>query len=135
MIDIKDKTQCCGCTSCYNICPKSAIKMRRDLEGFLYPIVKEEKCIDCGMCKRVCPILHIPEKELYNEKSFFIRTKDDKVLSGSTSGGFITPLATWILSIDGVFCGASFDEKFRVKHDFAGGIFHYLEVLNMPKVI
>lgn len=118
MIDIKDKAQCCGCTACYSICPKSAIEMCPDIEGFLYPIVEKEKCIECGMCEKICPILHGIKRELYDEKSFVVRAKDNKVLNKSTSGGFVTPLATWVLNAGGIFCGATFDKKFRVKHDF-----------------
>ena len=57
-IKISDKTNCCGCTACKNICPKDAIEMKEDEEGFLYPVVNREKCINCGMCKKVCPILN-----------------------------------------------------------------------------
>ena len=49
------KEDCCGCTACYAICPKSAICMERDEEGFLYPKVIESLCIGCHMCLKVCP--------------------------------------------------------------------------------
>lgn len=50
------KEECCGCTACYAICPKSAISMQPDEEGFLYPLVNEEKCVKCYQCLKVCPI-------------------------------------------------------------------------------
>lgn len=50
------KEDCCGCTACYAICPKLAISMVEDEEGFEYPQIKEEKCVKCGMCLKVCPI-------------------------------------------------------------------------------
>lgn len=52
----KKKEHCCGCTACYAICPKSAISMLEDEEGFLYPEIDEDKCINCRMCLKVCPI-------------------------------------------------------------------------------
>lgn len=52
----KCKEDCCGCTACYAICPKEAISMECDKEGFEYPKIDEEKCIRCEMCIRVCPI-------------------------------------------------------------------------------
>ena len=50
MIKIEKKEDCCGCTACANICPKQAITMKPDPEGFLYPVVNEENCINCGVC-------------------------------------------------------------------------------------
>jgi ferredoxin len=38
------KDLCCGCTACYAVCPKSAIKMQEDEEGFEYPCIDESKC-------------------------------------------------------------------------------------------
>lgn len=50
------KEECCGCTACYAICTKSAIIMKPDKEGFLYPEIDESKCIGCKLCLRVCPM-------------------------------------------------------------------------------
>lgn len=50
-----NKSECCGCTACYAICPKQAISMNEDEEGFLYPQVEESKCIRCYACLKVCP--------------------------------------------------------------------------------
>lgn len=50
------KEDCCGCTACYAICPKEAINMKPDEEGFDYPIIDEEKCVRCYQCLKVCPI-------------------------------------------------------------------------------
>ena len=50
------KELCCGCTGCYAICPKKAIIMVEDEEGFDYPIICEQKCIRCYRCIKVCPI-------------------------------------------------------------------------------
>lgn len=50
------KSECCGCWGCANICPREAISMQPDNEGFLYPIIDEAKCVNCGMCLKVCPV-------------------------------------------------------------------------------
>ncbi len=51
-----DKINCCGCSACYAICPKQAIEMKEDEQGFVFPVIDENKCIGCEMCKKVCPI-------------------------------------------------------------------------------
>lgn len=50
------KEECCGCTACYAICPRSAIEMISDEEGFLYPKIDETKCISCFRCLNICPL-------------------------------------------------------------------------------
>lgn len=52
----KRKEECCGCTACYAICPKSAITMVIDEEGFEYPQVDETECVRCHICLTVCPL-------------------------------------------------------------------------------
>lgn len=47
MIEISDKSKCCGCWACYNICPKQSIVMEMDNEGIHYPVVSKETCVEC----------------------------------------------------------------------------------------
>lgn len=51
-----DETECCGCTACYAACPRDAIMMVKDEEGFEYPRIQAEKCVACHKCISVCPI-------------------------------------------------------------------------------
>lgn len=55
MIHIVDKRQCCGCAACVQKCPKHCISLYEDEEGFLYPRIDTNNCIDCGLCEKVCP--------------------------------------------------------------------------------
>lgn len=50
----KNKANCCGCSACYAVCPVSAIAMKPDNEGFLYPEIDSKKCLKCGKCLTVC---------------------------------------------------------------------------------
>ena len=54
MITIQNKTDCCGCTACANICPKNCITMEPDEEGFAYPVVDVALCIRCMRCEGAC---------------------------------------------------------------------------------
>ncbi|MBO7514695.1 MAG: 4Fe-4S dicluster domain-containing protein [Lachnospiraceae bacterium] len=53
---IENKAECCGCSACAAICPRKAITMTPDEEGFAYPVVDETKCIGCSLCLRTCPL-------------------------------------------------------------------------------
>lgn len=57
------KEDCCGCTACYAICPREAISMVEDEEGFDYPQIYAEKCVRCWSCIRVCPIKAAKEEK------------------------------------------------------------------------
>ena len=37
----KRKEECCGCSACYSVCPKEAILMLADNEGFEYPKIED----------------------------------------------------------------------------------------------
>ena len=54
MININNQADCCGCTACASICAHDAITMKPDALGFLYPEVDRSKCVDCGLCEKVC---------------------------------------------------------------------------------
>lgn len=45
---------CCGCGGCASVCPKNAISMKKNQDGFLFPEINQEKCIECGLCKKSC---------------------------------------------------------------------------------
>ena len=49
-----EKKKCCGCAACYSICPVSAITMKADEKGFLYPVIEEKVCIRCQKCLHIC---------------------------------------------------------------------------------
>ena len=58
MIEIRHNGDCCGCEACVQVCPKNCIDFSKDAQGFLYPVVNKESCIDCGLCEKVCPVIN-----------------------------------------------------------------------------
>ena len=53
---VEKREDCCGCAACMAGCPVKAIQMEEDEEGFLYPKIREEVCVRCGKCIKICPI-------------------------------------------------------------------------------
>lgn len=50
----RDRSECCGCTACAAVCPRGAIAMEPDEEGFLYPVIDISSCIRCCKCEEAC---------------------------------------------------------------------------------
>ena len=118
MINIQDKSQCCGCSACLHICPKHSISFKEDKEGFLYPEVDTKTCVDCGLCEKVCPVINQKEERL-PLKVFAAKHPDDKIRMSSSSGGIFTLLAEQVIDDGGVVFGARFNENWEVVHDYA----------------
>ena len=111
---------CSGCTACYNACPVSAIKMVENHEGFSYPLVLKEMCINCGKCEKVCPSINPPVLEDKYYGGFVAQSESSDVLNQSTSGGFIDALCKHVIEdLKGVAVGAVFDDDFLPKHIIA----------------
>lgn len=119
MISIKDKKQCCGCFACSNACPKQCIRMEEDAEGFRYPSVNIDACINCGLCEKVCPVQNVGAvNESFVQKAFVVQNKDRQVLRESTSGGAFSAIAKWILAQGGVVFGVHLNDTFVAEHCF-----------------
>lgn len=117
MIQLSDKSHCCGCTACLSVCPKQCITMREDEEGFLYPVVDESFCIDCGLCEKVCPALHA-DKKREPLKVYAAKNKDEQIRQASSSGGIFTLLAEKVIDEGGIVWGAKFNTEWEVVHDY-----------------
>lgn len=117
MLEIIEKTKCCGCHACYNACPQNAITMEESELGFKYPVIDKEKCINCGLCKKVCPILN--KKTRDNQPiAYACMNKNEEIRRESSSGGIFTLIAEKILGLNGVVFGAEFDKDFNVIHSY-----------------
>lgn len=124
---ITNKNQCCGCTACYSICPKNAIKMEYDEEGFLYPSINSDLCVDCGMCKSVCAFQNGYEKHPVI-KGYALKHKNMDIRMTSRSGGAFAGLSYHILSLGGVVYGAVYGDNYSVKH------FRCTDKKDLPKI-
>ena len=107
--------QCCGCSACYSKCPVGAITMHEDNEGFLKPVIDENKCTNCGLCTKACPVLN-PKYENTDTPECYAAMAETKIRMKSSSGGVFTLLAEYVLDKGGSVCGAAYDEEWTVHH-------------------
>lgn len=118
MIKINNPADCCGCTACASICAHDAIKMEPDALGFLYPKVDKDKCVDCGLCEKVCAFNDNYDTSLNLEKPivYGARHKDMNEVETSRSGAAFIAISDYILELGGVVYGAGYTDHFRVVH-------------------
>lgn len=118
MIKISDPKDCCGCTACASICAHDAITMEPDALGFLYPKVDESKCVDCGLCEKVCQFNDNYDRSLNLEQpiAYAARHKDIDEVMRSRSGAAFVAISDYILEQGGVVYGAGYKDHFRVAH-------------------
>lgn len=119
-LDSNKKSDCFGCEACVQICPKNALCMQEDGEGFRYPQADSRLCVDCGLCRQVCPAEHMPERPDFKKIAFGGRHKDGRVLEGSTSGGAFTAVAEAWCDENTLVFGAE-AEGLEVFHSFSAG--------------
>lgn len=110
--------KCTGCSACMNICPTNSITMKRNIEGFEYPMIDIETCISCKLCQETCPSLNLHDSEDRYQipKTYAAWSKNHQIRIESTSGGVFTELAEAVLQIGGAVCGAKYIEDFQVQH-------------------
>ena len=104
-----DKKTCCGCGACSNVCPKKAITMQEDENGFIYPKIDESKCIKCGLCLKTCAYKNRESKSKVM-KAYAAVCKNKDILLKSASGGVFTTIALNILKQGGVVFGCSMEK-------------------------
>ena len=101
MICIQDKKDCCGCSACVQKCPKHCISFYEDEEGFLYPRIDTNNCIDCGLCEKVCPFLNC-DKAVPPQEVWAVKNQNESDRMHSSSGGVFIALAREVLAWGGV---------------------------------
>lgn len=110
-----EKSRCTGCTACVAVCALNAIVMKQDPEGFLYPEVDTNRCVDCGKCHKVCPVDKEPTSVAL-EKAYYAVAEDSQLCKQSSSGGVFSLLARQILNDGGVVFGCAMTQDCGSAH-------------------
>jgi len=119
MKQIISKESCVGCNACGDICPKQAIVFETGVEGFWYPKINNEKCNDCGLCQKACPVIHsekLKTNDLPQSVVYAAEHKNLEVIFDSTSGGAFSACADIIYKQKGFVGGAIFNDDFSIRH-------------------
>lgn len=120
--DIAAKRACTSCQMCAAICPKNAIVVELDNEGFYRPKVDTKLCVNCGICTKVCykfdeTIEPFGRERLSKTILYAASAKDSDVVKNTTSGGIADVLARQLLK-DGYKCiGVVYDSEKDVAVD------------------
>lgn len=125
-IQLASYDKCTGCAVCAAECSKNAIKMEYK-NAFLYPIIDNNLCVQCGKCTKVCPVLNEEEdyKILENRKAYCGYSKDDAHLKKSSSGSFSYAFNKVAIEHGYVVYGVAFD---------VDGVLKYKKALNLNDI-
>lgn len=116
----KGTQPCTGCGACHGHCPKKCIEMKEDYEGFRQPTIDMDKCINCNMCSKICPINNeFPNTNETRPEMQATWSKDSDVVESSATGGLFYELAKQVVEEGGVAVGAIYDDELQVTHTFA----------------
>lgn len=101
---------CCGCGACATVCPKDAISVCRNDEGFEHYLIDAKKCVQCGQCKTVCPMTNIVAPQIKESKALYsVKSCSEQVLKTSSSGGVGHEIASALLAKGYAVCGCTYD--------------------------
>ena len=109
---------CTACMACVDICHQGALSHLLDRDGFYQIAADDNKCIECGLCGKVCPVL----KPLFAERNrvelsmpYAVWCSDDVLRKQSASGGAFAAIAKAFLEKGAVVYGAAID-GFEIHH-------------------
>lgn len=124
-MNVTDKSAIRACTSCQMcaaVCTKDAITIRLNEDGFYRPYLNADKCIDCGLCVKVCykfdpdvKVTSVEEKNKITVKS--AQYKQNELLEKVTSGGVADALAKELIKQGYTCIGVTYsDDSHRAEH-------------------
>lgn len=115
MKDICSHNECTGCTACSSICGKTAITFKQDSLGFLYPTIDDDKCVECDLCRIICPNNNHLLKSFPKASYVGYAVSKEEQLS-SSSGGVASVVGRYFVKSGGIVYGCSADSIDEICH-------------------
>jgi coenzyme F420-reducing hydrogenase beta subunit len=116
--NILDKgcNDCTGCSACAITCTQSAIKMITNANGFYTPVLDENFCTSCGLCKSVCykyldDTRITPQASFLGKKVISVLNNYFEQMHTVSTAGVATQLAKYYFNQEYNVCGVAFDPK------------------------
>ena len=109
-MEICPHNECTGCYACVSACKHDCIKMEEDELGAIHPSVDENKCVNCGACRKVCPN-NVSFDFKYPSACYasWITDKDKRRICAS--GGIGTTMSEYVIRNGGVVFGSRYNES------------------------
>lgn len=107
--------ECTACAACMNVCAHNAITLQEDGLGYLYPQIDLSLCVECALCRMVCPALH--PLALYKPQSVYAAvSRNQWEHLSSSSGGAASVISRYVIKSGGVVYGCSQSNYCDIKH-------------------
>lgn len=100
------KDTCNGCYACVDICKHDAITIKDEIIAYNAEIITE-KCVECGLCKRVCPnCSNVKKRETIFAKQGWSSLDEER--EKSSSGGVAAAITRSFILSGGYVCSCLF---------------------------
>lgn len=93
---------CTGCGACLSVCNKDAISINKTTMGRLYAHIDYSKCVQCGLCSKVCPNTQYGSSNLLKNiqsplqgnilNVYTGHSNNELIYRNSQSGGIVTQI-------------------------------------------
>lgn len=107
---------CVGCRACEQVCPQNCIMIVPNSEGFLYPVLDETTCIDCGLCLKKCAQVVEDINERVPLHTYALKNKNREEIFASASGGAADVATKVILERKGLVFGVAYTDELVARH-------------------
>lgn len=105
-----DTELCTSCMACVNACRHQAIVIDTNNKGFYHPKAIIDKCVDCGACANVCPVLSSNTSFSPIRATYACWNKDSQIRRKSSSGGLFSSIDNAVIENGGIVYGVKLNK-------------------------